>query len=258
MNYIAGLFDAEGYVTLSQKGAFHVATEMANERIPQILCETFKGSIYIRHRDKRRKTWAWKSTNTDQVIHFINEILPFSIIKKQQLLLLKQYLSHNREDRARFRKEFISCISECKKPRKISFRFVQVPTTISPETIFFEWFAGFIDGDGNFTLYESKKQFQTQLSVSNIIPDVIKYVKDRVDGSITISERSKNPIWKWVCKKSALISTCESILPFLRVKRDQCQVIIDYEKSRKPWSESQEYRDEVRSMISKIKHLNSL
>jgi len=185
MNYFAGLFDAEGYVTLAHSGAFHIATEMANEPIPNLFKENFGGSMYTRQRINRKKTWCWKTNSTDEVIHFIDSISPFSLVKKEQLILLKQYLDHRREDRGRLRKGFITSISACKQPRIRSFRFAQVKTIESPDANFFEWFAGFLDGDGCFTLYESNRQFQGQILAHNTIPEVIKYIKLHIDGTVT-------------------------------------------------------------------------
>ena len=55
MEYFAGLFDAEGYVTIGKDGHFQVGTEMANERVPNLFQKQFGGHIYERKRGKGKK-----------------------------------------------------------------------------------------------------------------------------------------------------------------------------------------------------------
>ena len=55
MEYFAGLFDAEGYVSLLKDGHFVIGTEMGNEEVPALFQEKFGGKIYERKRNKRKK-----------------------------------------------------------------------------------------------------------------------------------------------------------------------------------------------------------
>jgi hypothetical protein len=41
MEYFAGLFDAEGYVSLLKDGHFVIGTEMGNEEVPALFQEKF-------------------------------------------------------------------------------------------------------------------------------------------------------------------------------------------------------------------------
>ena len=49
MEYFAGLFDAEGYVTLTNQGNYLIGMEMTNETVINLLKNTFGGVV-----DKRR------------------------------------------------------------------------------------------------------------------------------------------------------------------------------------------------------------
>src|SRR5690349_15442414 len=99
-HYFAGLFDAEGYISLRPNGAFDIAIEMANEEIPNLFQQYFKGSIYERKREGRKKTWCWKINSIcDQVLFFINSLEGFSIVKRSQMIRLRDYLDQSRADR---------------------------------------------------------------------------------------------------------------------------------------------------------------
>lgn len=267
MQYFAGLFDAEGYVSLCPNGAFNIAIEMANEEIPNLFQETFGGSIYIRKRNNRRKTWTWKINSiASKSIYFINSILEFSIVKKPQLIRLKDYLDQSRDERRLTRAITCSTIKDFKQPLEMSKEHMQrIEKPIEP--YFFEWLAGFIDGDGNFVcneyIYKKNgiKYFDHQISVANICPIAICYINDRISGCITDLNRSKNPLYKWTCKRKCEKFLIESILPFMKIKKGQCELFLEFLniplKTRNVPRPIEEVK-RIYEIINQIKHLNSL
>lgn len=256
MHYFSGLFDAEGYVTLNSKGGFMIAIEMANQNIPQLFKQNFDGIITTRIRNNRKKTYSWSCNSNEGAINFIENIIPYSIVKKPQLLLLQQYLSHTRHDRSLIRKSFISSISACKIPTKRHFRFVQIKTQNIPNENFIRWLCGFLDGDGNFVLYETCKRFNMQVCAFNIFPEPIKEIKSHFDGSICLLNRKPNPIWKWTANN--LQELLPKLLPHLIIKKTQCEIMIKFMENRQPWSYSEDYRQFVRDLILQLKHENSI
>jgi len=267
MSYYAGLFDAEGYVSLCPNGAFTIAIEMANEEILNLFKERFQGSIYTRKRDDRKKTWTWKINSIcSQAMYFIDSISQYSIIKKPQLNRLKDYLDQPRENRKFTRSITCSTIKALKQPMSISKE--QIIRNAKPiEPYFFEWFAGFIDGDGNFVCNEyiykknGLKYFGHQISVANIFPEAICYINDRIPGCITNLNRSKNNLFKWTCNRQNEKFVCESILPFMKIKKGQCELFLEFVTF--PLKERNVHRpaEEMKRMyeiINQIKHLNSL
>lgn len=268
MRYFAGMFDAEGYVSLLKTGNFLIGMEMANEEIPNLFKETFGGTIYTRKRDNRKKTFTWNiGTNRDLAVNFINLVFPFCFVKDAQLRLLKSHISSTREQKRKERDEIRRLLSGLKQPTPASKNFFDTgELKVVPETDFYEWFAGFIDGDGNFTLYESKKErwigFQSWFGVFNIHPEPICYVRENLKGTIGTYHHSKNIIWKWVCSQSIEQSVCQSLLPFLRIKKRAAEIIIEYHEIKKTKnrfvSYSLEDRDKIRDLINQLKHINSL
>lgn len=267
MNYFAGLFDAEGYVSLCPNGAFTIAIEMANEEIPHLFQNTFQGKIYNRKRDNRKKTWIWKiSSVSDQALFFIKTITPFSVVKINQLKRLGDYLDQSREDRKFIRAITCSTIKEYKQPvLKLQHILPRIEKPIEPH--FFEWFAGFIDGDGNFVCNEyidnrnGKKYFSHQISVANIFLEAICHINDRIPGCVSIFNRSKNKLYKWTCKREVEQFACESIFPYLKIKKGQCDLFLEFlkfpDKARNiPYSI--EDRNKMYEIINQIKHLNSI
>jgi hypothetical protein len=267
MQYFAGLFDAEGYVSLCPNGAFTIAFEMSNEEIPNLFKEKFEGSVYTRKRDDRKKTWTWKINSiSSQSLNFINSIVDFSIVKKTQLLRLRDYLDQPRDDRKHIRAITCSTLKNLKQPMPITKE--QITYSQKPiEPYFFEWLAGFIDGDGNFVCNEytykksGLKYFDHQISVANIFPEAICYINDRIPGCITDLHRSKNPLFKWTCNRHNEKFLIESILPFMKIKKGQCELFLEFItfplKTRNVPRPIEE-RERMYEIIKQIKHLNSL
>lgn len=256
MQYLAGIFDAEGSLSLHKNGSFPISLEMANEQIPSLFQETFQGYIYTRKRKDRKQTWAWKINSINsQAINFIESILPFSIAKHRQLWVLLVYLKKSRDERKIFREIAAASIRAYKTPY-YPFRPNCSQPSVAPDSGFYQWLAGLIDGDGNFVCNRyvdnrnKRKYFGHQLSVSSIDPMVIEHIESRIPGTVTQCERTHNMLYKWTCKRRAEQSLCESILPFLRVKEKQCILYMQFLQRL----------DDIRryEIINEIKHLNSL
>lgn len=267
MHYFAGLFDAEGYVSLSPTGGFSIAIEMANEEMINILKQTFQGSIYIRKRDDRKRTWTWKINSIhDQSMYFINNIKPFSVVKYAQLSRLQDYLDQPREDRKLTRAITCSTLKELKQP--ILQLHNIIPRIQKPiEPYFFSWLAGFIDGDGNFVCNEyidnrnQAKYFSRQISVANIFLEAICFINDRIEGCISTLNRTKNQLYKWTCRRNSEQFLCDNITNHLRIKKSQCILFNEFLKfPRKVRNSEYALQDLLRmyEIINEIKHLNSL
>lgn len=267
MHYFAGLFDAEGYVSLGKDGRFQIGTEVTNKDIPHLFKEKFGGNIYSRKRDKRKETWTWViSTNLSDALNFITLISPFSIIKKTQLSRLKDYLDQSRELRKETRYHISHELSLLKKPLPITKKVILDRCAKIPDESFWMWLAGFFDGDGNFCVYEYKGKkstvFDSWISVFNIHANAICAVLDRVQGSISSYKGSKFPIWKWVCTQKNSQFVCESVYPYLIIKKQQCQLVMEFLKIQKTKTKQTSYSfdqiNKIRDIINQIKHLNSL
>ncbi len=268
MHYFAGLFDAEGYISLCHNGAFTIAVEMANEEIPNLLKKEFQGSIYERKRDKRKKTWIWKINSiSEQALFFIKSIKNSSIIKIDQLIELEDYINNPRNIKRSIRENVIHNLKFHKRPSNLHLIDILPRVQKSIEPDFFKWLAGFIDGDGNFVCNEyidnrnGRKYFSRQISIANIILEVIQHINDRIPGCISHLNHGAHIIFKWTCKRHSEKFLCESIHPFLKLKKDQCRLFLEFlkfpEKTRNiPYSIQD--RDRMYSIINQIKHLNSL
>lgn len=90
--YVAGLFDADGWVRAFQNkaGSWVIEAGIANCYLPVLkhLKERWKGGIYAMGRasDRHRRLYQWKVAS-DAANRFLGDIGDFTIVKKKQILL---------------------------------------------------------------------------------------------------------------------------------------------------------------------------
>jgi hypothetical protein len=105
LEYIAGLFDGEGYITVNKnKKSFVpvVGIKMNGFNLLKKLNSEFGGYFYQRKNYINRPLTEWTLKGAFQVIPFLKKIEPFLIIKKEQaqlcLELCKTYSIRNSQN----------------------------------------------------------------------------------------------------------------------------------------------------------------
>lgn len=105
--YIAGLFDGEGCISISKKreaGVSHsrvyhlrVMVKMANPYLPHLLQFSFGGScLKAKPRPRRRESWDW-SLSAQQASAFLQIILPYLKLKRDEAELAIKFQSAKRK-----------------------------------------------------------------------------------------------------------------------------------------------------------------
>lgn len=97
--YLAGLFDGEGCVSVCSP-RYKLSVSIGNQHLPilEMILEDYGGHIYHHSTVKGRINWVWKIFgHLSQP--FLETILPFSIIKKEQIELGLFSLGGSKEDR---------------------------------------------------------------------------------------------------------------------------------------------------------------
>lgn len=267
MEYFAGIFDAEGWISLIETGHFNIALEITNEYIINIFQEEFGGKTYIGNRENKKRTYIWKiATNHDEAHSFINKIINYTRVKTSQLNSLKEYLDQSREKRRENRGKYRIIFCNLKKPIPYTKDQLKVPTIIIPDESFFKWFAGFMDGDGNFTIFEyqdgPKRTFDSWIGAFNTFGEPIIHIQERINGSISEYKGTNYPVWKWVCNQNMSQFVCDNLYPHLIVKKYQCQLVSEYLKIHTNKIRGIDYSEnivsDIRNIIKQIKYHNSL
>lgn len=114
------------------------------------------------------------------------------------------------------------------------------------------YLAGIIDGEGSIYIgnFSSNKKtgtphYQTNIEVTNTDENLIKWLLDNFGGRSNKYTKkqspanSRKPIYRWIVSGELLTELCHILLPFLVIKREQCEIMIkmratfDYEHAVK-------------------------
>jgi len=110
------------------------------------------------------------------------------------------------------------------------------------------WLAGFIDGEGYIgTTFQRKKEtkhsaasprYHPYLIIVNTDKKVLLYIKELIgDGRLYILNKTsgnKRESFQYkLTKMNALLTVLEAVLPYLRVKQEQCKLLISFINKRK-------------------------
>lgn len=133
------------------------------------------------------------------------------------------------------------------------------------------YIAGFFDGEGSITINENGKpsprgknpNHTLQVSIGNTDPRVLIWLHEEFGGFLTyrkqVSPRHRK-VAQWGVRARLALPFLEAIRPFIRMKRDQVDVAIAFQKTKKMHGaklvpiEQIEWREEQRV---KIRELNA-
>jgi hypothetical protein len=100
------------------------------------------------------------------------------------------------------------------------------------------YFAGFFDGEGCISITRQKKSWgnkeqpyfhRLRINLAQKDPSVLKELYDIVGGTIHCS----NGIWKWYADDAFAVQFLEAITPFLRIKKAQAELALEFSKTKK-------------------------
>lgn len=97
------------------------------------------------------------------------------------------------------------------------------------------YFAGFLDGEGTFLIHRAHdRYYKSRISCGNTYLMVLERLKRIFGGSIIKRpiQPNRKPFFVWYVDGHRASDVAKQLLPFLREKKLQAEIIIDYEASR--------------------------
>ena len=94
--YLAGHFDGEGYIALeSDQSFFRPTVTVTNNYLPvlETYAAYFGGRFYPVKRCINKRLYRWDLVGHVRCLHFANSLLPYSMEKREQLEVIKEYLT---------------------------------------------------------------------------------------------------------------------------------------------------------------------
>ena len=129
------------------------------------------------------------------------------------------------------------------------------------------WCAGLFDGEGCFSIYSRNISYDMQASMQMTRGETVKAFHRFIDCGNISFRPTTNPKWKnlyrWQAFGSDVAKVAKLLLPYLITKKDQAELIIEFDLTWKRGSTGKHYisiteKDRIRLnvIVSEIKDLN--
>ena len=226
--YMAGLMDAEGTFTITS--CIHntlghrlydptIACHITDYPILKWTVANFGGTIYKRKpTDGKLQDWDWRADSYKHSASFIQSILPYLVVKKDEAKALLEFYSLYRQQVPEKRQ----ALYEKTKGLKTRIRNDYTQDFLWKSNQINAYFGGWFDGEG--TVGYTNDGRSVRLSLGNTAKGVLEVMKARYGGSVLpLNGRPEHhtPMFQWQLDgadkvKNALLS----LTPYLLIKRD--------------------------------------
>lgn len=106
------------------------------------------------------------------------------------------------------------------------------------------YLAGIIDGEGSIYIgnFSSNpktgtKYYQTNIEVTNTDKALITWLVEHIGGRMSkytfkqTPKNSRKPVYRWIASGNLLTHLCHLLLPYLVIKKKQCEIMIKMRKT---------------------------
>ena len=265
MSYLAGVMDGDGSFSLIKKIECETRSPLYSPLIQlgslssdliEFIKATFGGSSSILKEKvgkdgiKRRQFYRWKAEKSSQCTIVLQKLCNFLVIKKERAQFLKTYIEQNPFIRGSKRlsqdvlneREFayrkMRALNEDKKYFSgFSKEFAKNPTD---NQLFWSYLAGLIDTDGSLSIRKNKPTVKNKnyrytpmilLSMNdirgfNFIRENCPFGNYKVYKAKSCVTGMTNRLT--IHKREEVVKVLTKIMPYLRVKKEQAKVLLNF------------------------------
>ncbi len=221
--YISGFFDGEGNISVNKQSlTLFARITNTNLDILKRIKYMFKGEVYV-HTEKselRKKSWIWYISDRNDIKFFLEMILPYSTVKKSQILLGLEFLKNTTDARSsrgmsleeRKYREYMH--HKFKEPKhriytedEIKHFDEQIKNTIKSQRDINEsvyaYISGFFDAEGCIDTDKINDYIYLQARLANTYPNILIGTKQVFGGNVNKIKKSQNRRQKWVWRSKA-------------------------------------------------------
>jgi len=258
MSYFAGIFDGDGSFSLCKKieninysPLYYPLIQLSttNFCLIDMLLDTFGGNVtprkaYIdKNNISHKKSIKWKLEKRNKCFPFLEKIVPFLIIKQERASFLIDFINYFPFKRGskkidenilnKKEKSYIKMHSFNHSIKKPLFKFPKKRIQ-SEDDIFWNYFAGLMDTDGSFSLKrEVNKRYAPIISISMVDSVALfKIVQNCKYGRMYIikakTSRNGHSYRYMIGSLQESILFLEKIIPYLRLKKKQASILLEY------------------------------
>jgi hypothetical protein len=257
--YVAGVMDGDGSFSLIKRRGcksplYFPMMQLANEHecLIDLFVSMFGGRRFVRTKlakTSKKVSYNWKIEKKNMSIPFLESVSPYLIIKKERAeFLLAFCLNHefkrgagiiNAYELISREKAYLKMMSMNSNPNINSN--LKVNSHMNESIDFWSYFAGLMDTDGSFSLKRENRKSGGSISpvytptilLSQYDSRAIYHVSNNFIGSNLMVIKAKS-VKSGFCYRFSITSKKHSIeflkriIPFLVIKKEQAQVLLDY------------------------------
>jgi len=268
--YLAGFFDGEGTVTVSSR-SLQCLIGNTDENIINIIQEKYGGKLYLPKKNKCfHRQFYNLSFRKEESVKLIQDIYPYTIIKKQRIeLALKYIISDNKPEKEfiYFKMKQLNKRGKCEEVKNINIDYISE-----------QYMAGLFDAEGSFSIrkldkdifYKSRNKTYHILSyfararISLCDDFCFDYLKQKYKGTTTIRHNAKpnhSDSITWCVVGNDCASFIKEIHKYLIIKKQHANIILELQATRSKrynqYTMTQEIKDKHEKLYKEIRQLNS-
>ena len=263
MSYISGLMDGDGSFSLqklrniSKSPLYFPVLQFGFQKkhIVDMFKDMFGGTIFEidPKTDKKYKQtfFLWRLRSIKNVVPCLEKLIKHLVLKKDRAQFLLDFCLNFTFIRGSVIKDEILLEREKAYLKMGSFNdnreFKGINTTHRPlnnseEDSFWSYVAGIIESDGSFSIkkqkYEYGQRFTPIISIDMVDPTAIGFISRQCNHGKVHANKNKDCM-NGICyrlaigKKIEVIDFITKIIPFLKVKHEQAQTLLDFCKNWK-------------------------
>lgn len=94
------------------------------------------------------------------------------------------------------------------------------------------WAAGFLDGEGCFTVLPSNGNYQCLVDAAQMNPEPLMKLKKLFGGNLRFANSVYGGNWYWRVYASNASEVAKAVLPYLVYKNRQAEIIIEFQETK--------------------------
>lgn len=234
--YVAGLLDADGCIRLARqkvknKNRYDYSPRVyitnKSKRLMDYVKETFGGNYSLNKDNKNGDDWyLWYMSSRSHIVPFLNEILPYLYIKKEQAIKLLEYCN--------------SGILPPSQREDLFFKIKRLKSTGSVTTETYRDFlqehpnyvAGFFDGEGYVgvqkTILPKTIRYQLAVSITNNEVNALNAYTALYGGAVSKKGDDSDTYLWYPTNRNQIKAILSDLSPNLVLKKEQVKLGLEY------------------------------
>lgn len=241
MAYAAGAMDGDGSLFITRRESSDCVRYVAGANIAKsckelidFFMEKFSGNI-----DQREDHHRWNISSSVRMIPFLEKVLPYLVTKREQAKCLLKWLIKEMPDKE-------EVYFQMKKINQHVVRLVDMPGyKVDQDPLKWAYIAGLMDTDGSFMIHKrmnhngmKNPNYVCKVSYGEIDSRPHSFIRQVFPfGSVNHKDTSTTNggrfVWELVVK-SEIVDFIERLLPYLKVKKPNAEIVLDFCRNIKP------------------------